>query len=104
LTRVNPRSHTLPAPARRVFFNTLTCSAQADRPVAPPGGLICDDMGMGKSLVVLALLLANPAPGVAYAPRPMTTMQRGARRAAEEEEEEEEEEEQYYEALKAKVS
>ena len=32
------------------------------RPPPPCGGMLCDDVGLGKSIQVLGLILSNPAP------------------------------------------
>jgi hypothetical protein len=43
-----------------VYFNTITSSSTATRPVSVRGGILADDMGMGKSVQVLSLWLAHP--------------------------------------------
>ena len=50
----------------RVFFNTITASSSTARPPPTLGGLLADDMGNGKTIQTLALILANPPHGVAY--------------------------------------
>jgi SWI/SNF-related matrix-associated actin-dependent regulator of chromatin subfamily A3 len=50
---------------RTVFVNTITHSAQPAPPVSVRGGALFDEMGVGKSVQVLAVILAHPAPGLA---------------------------------------
>jgi SWI/SNF-related matrix-associated actin-dependent regulator of chromatin subfamily A3 len=41
------------------YLNSITNSSQAEPPAPVTGGLLADDMGLGKSLQVLTLILAN---------------------------------------------
>jgi len=51
-----------------VFHNTITNSSTPNRPNSVKGGLLADDMGLGKSIQTIALLLSHPPPGTSYAP------------------------------------
>jgi len=59
-----------------VYFNTITSSSTATQPVSVRGGILADDMGMGKSVQILGLWLAHPpdpnaqASGSALPPAP----------------------------------
>jgi len=44
---------------KNVFFNDITNSTRMQRPQSVRGGLLCDDMGLGKSLQVLTTIAAN---------------------------------------------
>ena len=48
------------------YANLLTKTNQNTKPLAPTGGLLLDDMGLGKSACVLALMLCNPPPLIEY--------------------------------------
>jgi SWI/SNF-related matrix-associated actin-dependent regulator of chromatin subfamily A3 len=50
----------------RVFFNSITSSSRAQRPAPVRGGVLADDMGLGKSIQMLSLIVARPPPGVVY--------------------------------------
>jgi len=50
----------------RVFFNSITSSSRAQRPAPVRGGVLADDMGLGKSIQLLSLIVARPPPGVVY--------------------------------------
>lgn len=65
---------------RDVWFNSLTNSSVAARPPPVTGGLLADEMGVGKTLQVISLLLAHPPFGVVYAPP--VEMETEAERAA----------------------
>lgn len=54
---------------KRVFHNTITATSSTARPAPCFGGLLADDMGNGKTLQVLAVVLSNPPPGVVYEAR-----------------------------------
>lgn len=51
-----------------VFINDITHCSVATAPKSVKGGLLADDMGLGKSLSVVTCILANPLPGVVYDP------------------------------------
>jgi SWI/SNF-related matrix-associated actin-dependent regulator of chromatin subfamily A3 len=44
------------------YLNAITNSSQAEPPAPVTGGLLADDMGLGKSIQVIALILANVRP------------------------------------------
>lgn len=46
-----------------VWLSEITNSSQQNKPTGVSGGLLCDDMGLGKSLTTICLLLSNPPPG-----------------------------------------
>jgi len=48
---------------KKVFFNEITNTSYTEDPGKMRGGILVDDMGMGKTLQVLALIVANPATG-----------------------------------------
>jgi SWI/SNF-related matrix-associated actin-dependent regulator of chromatin subfamily A3 len=48
------------------FVNLLTKLNQKTKPLAPTGGMLLDDMGLGKSACVIALMLCNPPPLIEY--------------------------------------
>lgn len=50
----------------RVCINNITHSSQSVRPPPVLGGILADDMGVGKSLQIIALILARPPPNVKY--------------------------------------
>lgn len=47
-----------------IWYSPITGEFRDSAPKDVRGGFICDDVGMGKTVVVLALILANPAPNV----------------------------------------
>lgn len=47
-----------------IWFSPITGEFRNTPPKDVRGGFICDDVGMGKTVVALALILANPAPDV----------------------------------------
>ncbi|GAB0493352.1 hypothetical protein MMPV_004633 [Pyropia vietnamensis] len=53
---------------RTVWLNSLTNSTVTARPLPVMGGLLADEMGVGKTLQMIALVLAHPPLGVVYAP------------------------------------
>eukprot|EP01105_Mastigella_eilhardi_P016431 TRINITY_DN3757_c0_g1_i2.p1 TRINITY_DN3757_c0_g1~~TRINITY_DN3757_c0_g1_i2.p1 ORF type:complete len:965 (+),score=241.35 TRINITY_DN3757_c0_g1_i2:292-2895(+) len=83
------RNMKLPAPwkeyttsgGKKYYFNPTTKETKWDFPISLPlpeeecsskivrGGLLCDDMGMGKTIEILALILTNKLP--ASAPQPI---------------------------------
>ena len=50
----------------KTFFNLLTKHDEKKMPYAPLGGLLLDDMGLGKSACVLALMLCNGHSSVSF--------------------------------------
>ena len=50
------------------FLNTITKSSQPAPPPPVYGGLLADDMGLGKSVQCIATILANVRASVACAP------------------------------------
>ena len=64
---------------KTVFINTITNSSQSKPPPSVKGGLLADDMGLGKSLMIIALVLSNPPKGQ---PAMTPGCQRAAHRAA----------------------
>ena len=61
-----------------VYFNTITNSSSTTKPVPVRGGVLADDMGLGKSIQMLAVLLANPPAHVVYvAPEPSDAVRDG---------------------------
>lgn len=51
---------------RQVFYNSVTSTSTTARPSPVFGGLLADDMGNGKTLQTLAVILSNPPTGVVY--------------------------------------
>jgi SWI/SNF-related matrix-associated actin-dependent regulator of chromatin subfamily A3 len=51
-----------------VYLNEVTNSSQPAAPEKIAGGLLADDMGLGKSVQMIATILSNPPPGMVYAP------------------------------------
>ena len=51
---------------KRMYFNVLTRSSTELKPKSPKGGLLCDQMGVGKTLQILGLILANPVNSERY--------------------------------------
>eukprot|EP01041_Mallomonas_annulata_P008704 gene8704-17985_t len=45
-----------------VWFSPLTGEFSSTAPSDVRGGFICEEMGMGKTIITLALILSNPAP------------------------------------------
>lgn len=56
---VYPRDPTVPT---HFWFSPLFNTAAWDIPVQPRGGFLAEEMGLGKTVEVLALILSNPAP------------------------------------------
>jgi hypothetical protein len=55
---------------RGTYLHSLTLHSYQRKPELTLGGMLCDDMGLGKSLVALALVLAHPPPGRVFEPPP----------------------------------
>lgn len=53
---------------RTGYMFTLSQAVFSSPPAPVRGGILADDMGLGKSVQTLATVLANPAPGVVYRP------------------------------------
>jgi hypothetical protein len=45
-----------------LWYSPVLGKISADVPDGPRGGLLCEEMGLGKTVEILALVLANPAP------------------------------------------
>ena len=45
-----------------VFYSPLLGNFLSVPPPDVRGGFICEEMGMGKTIITLSLILANPAP------------------------------------------
>lgn len=52
---------------KTVWLSEITNASQLKEPKQVKGGLLCDDMGMGKSLMTLALIFKNPPEGFVHA-------------------------------------
>jgi len=51
---------------RTVWLSEITNASQVAEPRPVRGGLLCDDMGMGKTIMMISLVIANPPPGHLY--------------------------------------
>lgn len=47
-----------------VYFNPVLDQVSTEKPPLCRGGLICEQMGLGKTIISLALILENPAPKI----------------------------------------
>lgn len=62
----NPLYDAIHERGKTVWKSKVTRSSQEKEPVKVRGGLICDEMGMGKTIMTLCLILINPPPGHTY--------------------------------------
>lgn len=51
---------------KTVYLCEITQSSQLNPPPPIQGGLLCDAMGLGKTLIAIGLILVAPPPGVVY--------------------------------------
>lgn len=47
-----------------LFFNPILGEFSKNKPALVQGGMICEQMGLGKTIISLALILSNPAPAL----------------------------------------
>lgn len=51
---------------KKVWFCEITNSSQVAQPAETRGSILCDQMGLGKSIQTICLILLAPPPGVEY--------------------------------------
>ena len=68
----------LPTPAGQgdLYYNPLMNSFRKDKPALVRGGIIAEQMGLGKTVISLALILKNPAPAFPLSGSPISELQK----------------------------
>ena len=66
IQHTNPLFEEITENGKTVWTSSLMNSTQNIEPANVRGGLICDEMGMGKSIMILSLILISPPVGFTY--------------------------------------
>ena len=59
-----PKLPEVAEPGQDIYYNPILEQLRRDKPLLVRGGIIAEEMGLGKTVISLALILENPAPAV----------------------------------------
>lgn len=65
-------------PGNDLYFSPILERFRHDKPQLVRGGFISEEMGLGKTVISLALILQNPAPAMPLSGSPVTTLAAGS--------------------------
>lgn len=65
-------------PDQDVYYNPILERFRRDKPLLVRGGIVAEEMGLGKTVISLALILANPAPAVPQSGSAVTVLNNAA--------------------------
>jgi len=63
-------------PGHDIYYSPILERFRRDKPKLVRGGIIAEEMGLGKTVISLALILQNPAPAVPQSGSPISALEK----------------------------